>query len=218
MNDPVTLDLTRLDFSAGGGYVTVVTQDANSGCVLMTARADREAVLRTIATGEMHYHSRTRGIWHKGATSGHRQRVVSLAADCDGDALLARVVPLGPACHTGTPSCFDGITASPTGPSALAALDALDALIAERAASPNPDPHSTGYTRRLLADRNLRLKKLGEEAAELAVACADGNAAQARTEGADLLYHMLVALRAVGVGLADVAAVLDERRLARSVP
>jgi phosphoribosyl-AMP cyclohydrolase / phosphoribosyl-ATP pyrophosphohydrolase len=241
------LDFTTLDFEKGGGLVTVVAQDARSGAVLMVAHADREALERTLATGEMHYRSRSRGLWHKGATSGNVQRVVSLVADCDGDAVLARVVPAGPACHTGAVSCF--------GRDAVAAdvIGALDATIAERAAgSPrvahlgrgappenydsrteaafsNPgdadrretarraaaaggDPAAgESYTRRLLADRNLRLKKIGEEAAELVTACADEDADRATAEGADLLYHALVALHAVGVTLDDVRRVLAER-------
>ena len=84
-------DLNALDFTKGNGLVTVVTQDHLTGAVLMVAHADREALTRTLETGEMHYRSRTRGLWHKGATSGHVQRVVSLTADCDGDAVLARV-------------------------------------------------------------------------------------------------------------------------------
>src|SRR3712207_6665705 len=81
----LSLDLSAVNFDKGGGLVTVVTQDARSGAVLMVAHADREALERTLATGEMHYRSRTRGLWHKGATSGNTQRVVSLALDCDGD-------------------------------------------------------------------------------------------------------------------------------------
>src|SRR5512139_1954021 len=100
------LQLNDLDFARGDGYVTLVCQDDRTGAVLMVARADREALERTVATGEMHYHSRTRGPWHKGATSGNVQRVVSLHPDCDADAVLARVVPAGPACHTGARSCF----------------------------------------------------------------------------------------------------------------
>src|SRR5918912_4410327 len=100
------LDLDTLNFDKGGGLVTVVAQDTRTGVVLMLAHADREALERTIETGEMHYRSRTRGLWHKGATSGNTQRVVSLTADCDGDAVLARVVPAGPACHAGSSSCF----------------------------------------------------------------------------------------------------------------
>src|SRR5207249_7478445 len=102
----IDFDLDTLDFSKYAGLVTVVTQDACSGAVLMVAHADREALERTLATGEMHYRSRTRGPWHKGATSGNVQRLVSLEADCDGDAVLARVRPAGPACHTGAVSCF----------------------------------------------------------------------------------------------------------------
>ncbi|HUF26670.1 MAG TPA: bifunctional phosphoribosyl-AMP cyclohydrolase/phosphoribosyl-ATP diphosphatase HisIE [Gemmatimonadaceae bacterium] len=204
------LDIDTLRFDKGGGFVTVVTVDAVSGAVLMIARADREALERTMATGEMHYHSRARGPWHKGATSGNVQRVASLSSDCDGDAVLALVNPAGPACHTGTVSCF--------GDAALAAdsLGALDATIARRAGGePEPpaaaDPARPSYTRRLLADRNLRLKKLGEEAAELVVACADGDEARVAEEGADLLYHTLVALRGAGVSLNDVRRVLTRR-------
>ena len=197
------LDLDALDFAKGGGLVTVVTQDATSGIVLMVAHADREALERTIATGEMHYRSRTRGLWHKGATSGNTQRVVSLSADCDGDAILARVAPAGPACHTGARSCF-GETAH-----GADALGTLDATIAQRAAEQGTS--GKGYTRKLLADRNLRLKKLGEEATELAVACADGDAPRATAEAADIIYHTLVALRALGLSLDAVRAELQSR-------
>ena len=194
--------LPDLDFSKRDGLVTVVAQDARTGAVLMVAHADREALERTVATGEMHYRSRTRGLWHKGETSGNVQRVVSLHADCDGDAVLARVEPAGPACHTGAVSCF-GAAAERADE-----LGRLDGVIAERAAAPSGAP---SYTRRLLDDRNLRLKKLGEEAAELAVACADGDRARAAEEGADLVYHALVALRAAGVTLGDVRRVLRGR-------
>lgn len=199
------LDLDTLNFDKGSGTVTVVAQDAVTGAVLMVAAADREALEHTLATGEMHYRSRTRGLWHKGATSGNVQRVVSLDSDCDGDALLARVVPAGPACHTGTTSCF--------GESALAAdaIALLDTTIAARATIPAAPNAAPSYTRRLLGDRNLRLKKLGEEAAELVTACADGDAERAREETADLLYHALVALHALGGSLADVRAVLAAR-------
>src|ERR671919_1020941 len=98
--------LPDLDFSKGDGLVTIVTQDARTGAVLMVAQADQEALERTVATGEMHFRSRTRGLWRKGETSGNVQRVVSLTADCDGDAVLARVIPAGPACHSGSTTCF----------------------------------------------------------------------------------------------------------------
>ncbi len=195
----ISLDLDALDFAKGGGTVTVVAQDAATGRVLMVAGADREALARTLATGEMHYTSRTRGLWHKGATSGNVQRVVALTPDCDGDAVLARVAPAGPACHTGALTCF--------GADAADALGALDAVIAARAGA---DP-ATSYTARLLGDRNLRLKKVGEEAAELVTACADGDAARATEEAADLVYHALVALRAAGGSLDGVRATLAAR-------
>ena len=222
------LDLNAIDFAKGGGTVTVIAQDAVTGAVLMVAQADHEALERTIATGEMHYRSRSRGLWHKGATSGNVQRVVSLTADCDGDAVLARVLSAGPACHTGEQTCFSGAVQGD-------ALSALDTTIASRKRSsgggpppkkkgksaPSPAQHHSpdaitaapqpSYTLRLLADRNLRLKKLGEEAGELAVACADGNARRATEEAADLFYHALVALHAVGVTLADVQRTLDDR-------
>lgn len=196
------LDLDQLDFRKGGGLVTVVTQDAESGSVLMVAHADREALEHTIATGEMHYHSRSRGLWHKGATSGHRQRVVSLAVDCDGDAVLALVEPMGPACHTGRRSCFD----APEFDSGV--LARLDGTIADRATD---TANATSYTRRLLSDRNLRLKKLGEESAELVAACADDDAERAVNEAADLWYHSLVAVRAAGGSLGSILEVLDAR-------
>jgi phosphoribosyl-AMP cyclohydrolase / phosphoribosyl-ATP pyrophosphohydrolase len=185
----------------------VVTQDADTGAVLMVAHADREALEHTLATGEMHYHSRTRGLWHKGATSGNVQQVVVLLPDCDGDAVLARVRSPGPACHTGSRSCF--------GAPALAAdaLGTLDATITARAsdAPPASAEEKSSYTRRLLADRNLRLKKIGEESAELVTACADGDRVRAIDESADVVYHALVALHAVGGTLDDVRAALAAR-------
>ncbi len=203
VSEPTDL-LDSLDFSKGNGLITVVTQDERSGAVLMVAHADREALERTLATGEMHYRSRSRGLWHKGATSGHVQRVVRLLADCDGDAVLARVVPAGPACHTGHLSCFSDDVSDLSD-----ALGRLDGTIADRAAGIG-EP-STSYTAKLLADRNLRLKKLGEEAAELAVACADGDRELAVNEAADLVYHLLVALRATGAGLQDLRIALEDR-------
>lgn len=194
------LDLNTLDFEKGGGMVTVVAQHAATGQVLMLAHASRESLERTLATGEMHYQSRTRGLWHKGATSGNTQRVVSLTADCDGDAVLARVVPAGPACHTGAPTCFGDVAAE--------TFAELDATIDERAAS----GAAGSYTAKLLADRNLRLKKIGEEASEFVTACADNDAGRATEEAADIIYHVLVALHAAGGSLDSVRDVLNSRR------
>jgi phosphoribosyl-ATP pyrophosphohydrolase/phosphoribosyl-AMP cyclohydrolase len=224
--EPV-FDPASLDFAKGGGTVTVVAQDAATGTVLMVAAADRAALEQTLSTGEMHYLSRTRGPWRKGATSGNVQRVVALQADCDGDAVLALVEPAGPSCHTGSPSCFGELRAD--------ALTELDAVIRDRAtaalghppsavgyersaegreprAESREPPTAVSYTARLLCDRNLRLKKLGEECAELVAACADGDRERAVSEVADLYYHMMVALRALDAGLDDVKLVLESRQ------
>jgi len=208
IDDFSLIDIDSLDFAKGNGLVTVVAQDATTGAVLMVAHADREALEKTVESGEMFYRSRTRGLWHKGATSGNTQRVISLTADCDRDSVLARVTPAGPACHTLDQSCF--------GSTALSAdsLGILSATIESRAhelAGSAGNTRGTSYTRKLLEDRNLRLKKIGEEAAELVTACADGDRERATEEGADLLYHMLVALRAQGITLDDVRRVLEKR-------
>ncbi len=202
MKDGQGVEVPELDFARGEGRVTVVTRDARSGAVLMVAHADAEALAETVRTGWMHYRSRTRGLWQKGATSGNRQRVVRLTADCDRDALLADVEPVGPACHTGAPSCFGEAGGIRTG------FSALEAVVRERAGT-SSEPAS--YTQRLLADRNLRLKKLGEEMAEFLMACADGDSTRAVEEAADVVYHLTVALRAVGVGLEEVQLVLQAR-------
>lgn len=202
----MTFDISKLDFSKSNGLVTVVAQDSVTGAVLMIAHADRAALEKTIETGEMHYTSRTRGLWHKGATSGNTQRVVSLTADCDSDAVLARINPTGPACHTGSTSCFENTSAD--------AISELDGIIAQRAATAD-SAETKSYTQRLLGDRNLRLKKIGEESAELVVALADSDTERAKEEAADLLYHVLVALRSAGISYDDVRKTLAERRSVR---
>jgi phosphoribosyl-ATP pyrophosphohydrolase/phosphoribosyl-AMP cyclohydrolase len=199
----VALDVAALDFEKGGGLVTVVVQDARTDALLMVAFADREALEATLATGLMHFHSRSRGrLWKKGETSGNVLRVVELVADCDRDAVLARCDPAGPACHTGTRSCFGD--RAPSDP-----IRALEQVVAARASEPSGD--STSYTRKLLGDRNLRLKKLGEETAELLVALCDGDRPRTAEEAADLLYHLVVALRAEGLDLDAVRAILKQR-------
>jgi phosphoribosyl-ATP pyrophosphohydrolase/phosphoribosyl-AMP cyclohydrolase len=154
------IDLASVDFEKGSGLVTVVAQDAGSGAVLMVAHADRAALEASMQSGEMHYYSRTRGAWHKGATSGNTQRLVALSLDCDGDAVLALVEPRGPACHTGSFSCFG------TGASVHDVFAALDNTIAQRSSvlsGQSPSQPASGeserpsYTQRLLKDRNLRL-------------------------------------------------------------
>lgn len=195
--------LDDLDFTKGDGLIPVVAQHARTGEVLMLGYANREALGRTLESGELWFWSRGRGrLWKKGETSGNVLRLVSLHCDCDGDALVARVQPTGPTCHSGTWSCFE---APPT-------LAALGKVLAERAET-LPDG---SYTTRLLFDRNLRLKKVGEEAAELVLACADGESDRIVDEAADLVYHLLVACRAAGITPEDVLSALERRLPATS--
>ncbi|UCC27177.1 MAG: bifunctional phosphoribosyl-AMP cyclohydrolase/phosphoribosyl-ATP diphosphatase HisIE [Gemmatimonadales bacterium] len=183
------------------GLVPVVAQHAGLGTMLMLAWANREALERTLDTGEAVFWSRSRGrLWRKGESSGNTLRVVSLHADCDGDTVLVRVRPTGPACHTGERTCF-GNGADPT-------LAGLAATLAERAAE-RPEG---SYTARLMDDSNLRLKKLGEETAELIQALAQGDGPRAVEEAADLFYHALVALLAEGVTAEDLLQELEGRR------
>lgn len=192
------IELDRLDFDKGDGLIPVIAQHHRTGEVLMLGYADRAALERSLETGLLTFLSRSRGaLWTKGETSGNVLRMVSLAHDCDHDAVLALVDPTGPTCHTGDRSCF--------GPAPTLAVLA-ETLERRRDADP-----TESYTARLLADRNLRLKKLGEEAVELAVACADGDAARITDEAADIFYHTLVACMAEGVGLDDVLAALEAR-------
>ena len=206
------LNLDALRFDPDKGTVIVVAQDAVSGRVLMVANADREALERTLETGDMHYRSRTRGLWRKGDTSGNVQRVVSLTADCDGDTVLARVISAGPACHTGATSCFDDSLGTP---SAWSALREIITMRHEEGRAARDEGrgqmNSPSYTVKLLKDRNLRLKKIGEESGELIAALADGDANRSAEEAADLVYHVAVALEGVSSSLDDVALKLFER-------
>lgn len=193
------IDLDRIDFERGGGLVPVIAQHADTGEVLMLAYADREALERSARDGVLWFFSRSRGrLWKKGETSGNELRVVSLHPDCDADAVLARVLPTGPACHTGARSCF---------PAAPALVELADAL--RERADERPE---NSYTARLLGDPNLRLKKLGEEAVELAIALATGDGEAARAEAADLLYHAFVAALAEGIQPEEILAELRKRR------
>ncbi|HSH46538.1 MAG TPA: bifunctional phosphoribosyl-AMP cyclohydrolase/phosphoribosyl-ATP diphosphatase HisIE [Longimicrobiales bacterium] len=197
-------DPASVRYDAATGLAPVIAQDARTGEVLMLGYATAEALERSLESGQLTFHSRSRDrLWTKGETSGNTLAVVSLHADCDSDAVLARVVPAGPACHTGDRSCF---SAPPTLP-ALA-----DTLRQRQATMERPAAEHGSYTARLLSDRNLRLKKLGEEAVELATACADGDTDRVREEAADLVYHALVACMGAGVEPESVLEVLEARR------
>lgn len=192
------LSLEALDFDKGDGLLPVIAQHHLNGEVLMLGYASREALQHTLGSGLLTFHSRSRGVlWTKGETSGNTLRVVSLHVDCDGDTLLAMVDPAGPTCHTGKRSCFGQ-------PPLLRGL--ADTIERRR-----EGPTEQSYTARLIADRNHRLKKLGEEAVELAVACADEDADRIPEEAGDLLYHLLVACLAEGITLEQVLGVLADR-------
>lgn len=193
-------DPVALTFDASGLIVAIV-QDAATGTVLMVAYMDREALARTVETGEAHFRSRSRQtLWKKGETSGNLLHVESIQADCDGDALLLSVRPAGPACHTGNRSCF-------AEPAIL--IDQLEATIADRKAA-RP---AGSYTAQLFdSGRPAILRKLGEEAIEVLVA-ADHESDNALVhEVADLWYHAMVLLEERGINSAAVLRELADRR------
>ena len=195
------------------GLVPAVAQDASSGQVLMLAYMNRESLARTLDSGQAWYWSRSRGeMWHKGATSGNRQRVVEVRYDCDADALLLRVEPAGPACHTGQQSCFyrrlDGPGVQEEGRPMRAVMAHLEALIRDRQANPQPG----SYTCQLLEAGLPRiLKKVGEEAVEVIVAAQSEGDERLVSELADLAYHSLVLLAARDLSWADVETELARR-------
>lgn len=217
----VPLTAPEVAFPASG-LVPAIVQDRTDGRILMLAWVDAEALAATIQTGDAHFHSRSRDrLWHKGETSGNTLRVIDLAVDCDGDALLLTVDPAGPTCHRGTRSCFDadaGPSARPT--QGFAWLETLWATIAERAGA-----RPTGsYTTSLLdGGVDVASRKVTEEATEVLIAAKDDATAQAtgtdRTatgdalaeEAADLLFHTLVLLAERGTSPSDVIATLRRR-------
>ncbi len=184
-----------------------IVQDWRSGEVLTLAYMDAEALARTRETGEMHFFSRSRQtLWHKGETSGNTQRLKSLRYDCDGDALLALVEPVGPACHTGERTCFHRGDLHPAAPHEV--LPALERTIDERA---NTRPGGS-YTASLLADPDRIGEKVQEEAEEVARAAREETDDRVTEEAADVLYHLAVLLKGRGLRLADAERVLDGRR------
>jgi phosphoribosyl-ATP pyrophosphohydrolase/phosphoribosyl-AMP cyclohydrolase len=187
------------------GLVPVVIQDWNSGEVLTLAYANAEAVARTRETGELHLWSRSRGeLWHKGATSGHTQAVKGLRYDCDADALVALVIPNGPACHTGERTCF---YRGDMAPAPFEVLPALERVLRARQAE-RPEG---SYTVELLDDPAHIGEKVQEEAEEVARAAREETDDRVDSEAADVLYHLMVLLRSRDRALADATEVLRER-------
>ncbi|HEY9641814.1 MAG TPA: bifunctional phosphoribosyl-AMP cyclohydrolase/phosphoribosyl-ATP diphosphatase HisIE [Coleofasciculaceae cyanobacterium] len=192
------------------GLVPAIVQDYLDGTVLMMAWMNRESLQKTMETGQTWFWSRSRSeLWHKGATSGHTQQVKSLRYDCDSDALLVTVDQTGDiACHTGERSCFHQIEGTIQAPPADT-LSQVFTVICDRRDHPNPD----SYTCKLFeGGDNKILKKIGEESAEVVMACKDDDGRAIAGEVADLFYHTLVALAHHKVDIRDVYRKLQERR------
>ena len=190
------------------GLIPAVVQDRASGDVLMVAYANAQALALTASTGQAHFWSRSRkALWRKGETSGHRLTVASMHRDCDGDTVLMTVDAAGPACHTGSRTCF-----GPEPVTLAGGLGELERVIAGRATA---DP-SASYTARLLG-RGLdhTLKKVGEEATEVVLAAKGESDERLAEECADLVYHLMVVLAQRRLPLARVLEVLAVRRRAR---
>ena len=196
------------------GLAPAIVQDALTGEVLTLAWMNRESLALTLSTGKATFWSRSRGkLWVKGETSGNTQSVKAVKLDCDQDAILLRVEPAGPACHTGARSCFfETVQDGPPTPGET--LGALEQVLRSRRAAP---PEGS-YTAKLFADEALRHKKVGEEATELVIASLRGDKKEIAHEAADLVYHALVLLQAHGMGLQDIAEVLRTREGKRRDP
>jgi len=196
-----TLNPDALAWPKGDGLLPVVVQDADSLRVLMLGYMDQDALVATLDSGRVTFFSRSKArLWTKGETSGHVLDLVSARADCDDDALLVLARPRGPTCHLQRASCFPGAPA--------AALAPLAALLARRQA----ERPAGSYTTRLFEGGVRRIaQKVGEEGVETALAAVAEDDAALLGEAADLTYHLLVLLRARGLGLADLERTLAER-------
>ena len=190
-----------IDWTKGDGLVPAIVQDAGNGRVLMLGYMDREALATTLAGGRVSFHSRSRGrLWTKGETSGHWLELVDIVADCDADTLLVQATPRGPTCHLGRASCF------PDAPGDFIAE--LDALVADRAR----ERPAGSYTTSLLDAGPKRIaQKVGEEGVETALAAVVEDDAALLGESADLVFHLLVLLRARGLGLRELTETLRKR-------
>lgn len=201
------------------GLIPAIVQDAASKKVLTLAYMNKESLEKSLETKETWFWSRSRQeLWHKGATSGHTQRIVSIHYDCDGDALVVQVEPNGPACHNGTYSCFTGTLLEEAGTGEegadtptdrFAILGELEQIIATREAE-RPEGSYTTY----LFDKGVDkiLKKVGEETAEVIIAAKNRDPHELSCEASDLLYHLLVLLREQKLPLDRVLAELERRR------
>jgi phosphoribosyl-ATP pyrophosphohydrolase/phosphoribosyl-AMP cyclohydrolase len=193
--------LAAIDWTKQDGLVPAIVQDARNGRVLMLGYMDRDALAATRSSGKVTFFSRSkRRLWMKGESSGHVLHVVSIEADCDGDTLLVQAIPQGPTCHLQRTSCFTDAPAH--------FLGELDALIAAR----ERDRPASSYTTQLFEAGLRRIaQKVGEEGVETSLAGVVEDDAALLGESADLLYHLIVLLRARGLSLADAVRVLEQR-------
>ncbi len=200
----VSFDPSALDWDKQGGLLPAIVQDAASRRVLMLGYMNREALEITRSTGRVTFFSRSKGrLWTKGESSGHFLHLRAIETDCDRDTLLIQAEADGPTCHLGRASCF------PEAPEDF--LGALDAFI-ERRRHELPEGR---YTTRLFEAGVKRIaQKVGEEGVETALAAVAGDADELRNEAADLLYHLIVLLRASGLSLEDVRQTLVQRHAA----
>ncbi|MFD1205837.1 bifunctional phosphoribosyl-AMP cyclohydrolase/phosphoribosyl-ATP diphosphatase HisIE [Sporosarcina contaminans] len=191
------------------GLIPAIVQDVRTGEVLMLAYMNNEALKKTVETGESHFFSRSRQeLWHKGATSGNRQVVKRISVDCDRDAILLEVEPIGPACHTGKTSCFY----TPLYGEGRSIRNVVHE-IADEIKDRKENPVEGSYTSYLfLKGIDKVLKKIGEESAEVIIGAKNSDKSELSNEIADLLYHSLVLMEISGVTIEDVKAVLRERR------
>jgi phosphoribosyl-AMP cyclohydrolase / phosphoribosyl-ATP pyrophosphohydrolase len=204
----IPVDLIKYD---DRGLVPAIVQDYLDGTVLMMAWMNRESLQKTLLTSQTWFWSRSRQeFWHKGATSGHIQNVKDIRYDCDSDALLIAVEQIGDiACHTGERSCFHQIDATTKAAPTADTLSDLYQTICDR----RDHPRAGSYTQSLFAGGdNKILKKIGEEAVEVVMACKDDRPTEIAGEVADLFYHTLVALAHHHVSIRDVYRELQHRR------
>lgn len=204
-------EIAGLDWGKGDGLMPAIVQDARTGRVLMLGYMNAETLQETLAVRRVVFFSRSRGQrWLKGETTGHYLELVQVSTDCDADALLVLVNPIGPTCHKGTTSCFDA--ALPTDAQQLGFLGILEKTIAHRMAE---QPEGS-YTARLVAQGPSRVaQKVGEEGLETALAAVTRDDAGVLSESADLVYHLIVLLKSRNLSLADVARELQSRHSTR---
>jgi phosphoribosyl-ATP pyrophosphohydrolase/phosphoribosyl-AMP cyclohydrolase len=200
-------DSTKLDWNKGNGLLPAIVQHWRSGAVLMLGYMSPEALEQTLQSGKVTFFSRSKQrLWTKGESSGNYLTLTSLHADCDRDTILVLADPQGPTCHRGTASCFGDGSAPP-----LAFLGVLDDLIARR----ERERPEGSYTTRLFEQGMRRIaQKVGEEGVETALAAVSEDDAAVLGESADLIYHLLILLRARKLDLAAVVETLRSRHVA----